>query len=119
MSKSYGNVTDPLEVMGELGTDALRFTLLTSGTPGNDFNLALDKVESNRNFANKIWNTARFITANLDKATKGRCHRFARLHRRRPMDSHPAERSDGNGRSPDGQLQLWRGRAAGIRLPLG
>ena len=70
MSKSYGNVTDPLEVMGELGTDALRFTLLTSGTPGNDLNLALSKVESNRNFANKIWNTARFITANLDKATK-------------------------------------------------
>ncbi len=70
MSKSYGNVTDPLEVMGELGTDALRFTLLTSGTPGNDLNLALSKVENNRNFANKIWNTARFITANLDKATK-------------------------------------------------
>ncbi|WP_420642500.1 valine--tRNA ligase [Candidatus Leptofilum sp.] len=70
MSKSYGNVTDPLVVMGELGTDALRFTLLTSGTPGNDLNLALSKVESNRNFANKIWNTARFIAANLDKATK-------------------------------------------------
>ncbi len=70
MSKSYGNVTDPLEVMGELGTDALRFTLLTSGTPGNDLNLAISKVESNRNFANKIWNTARFITANLDKANK-------------------------------------------------
>ena len=69
MSKSYGNVTDPLEVMGELGTDALRFTLLTSGTPGNDLNLAISRVESNRNFANKIWNTARFITANLDKAS--------------------------------------------------
>ncbi|MCP4418180.1 MAG: valine--tRNA ligase [Chloroflexi bacterium] len=69
MSKSYGNVTDPLEVMGELGTDALRFTLLTSGTPGNDLNLAISRVESNRNFANKIWNTARFITANLDKTS--------------------------------------------------
>ncbi|MCA9921335.1 MAG: valine--tRNA ligase, partial [Anaerolineales bacterium] len=70
MSKSYGNVTDPLEVMGELGTDALRFTLLTSGTPGNDLNLAISRVESNRNFANKIWNTARFIVHNLGKASK-------------------------------------------------
>lgn len=70
MSKSYGNVTDPLIVMGELGTDALRFTLLTSGTPGNDLNLAVSRVESNRNFANKIWNTARFIVHNLGKATK-------------------------------------------------
>ena len=70
MSKTKGNVTDPLEVMGEYGTDALRFTLLTSGTPGNDLNLAIAKVASNRNFANKIWNTARFITSNLDKVSK-------------------------------------------------
>ncbi len=69
MSKSYGNVTDPLEVMAEYGTDALRFTLLTGGTPGNDLNLSVDRVASNRNFANKIWNTARFITRSLDKAT--------------------------------------------------
>jgi valyl-tRNA synthetase len=70
MSKSYGNVTDPLEVMGEYGTDALRFTLLTGGTPGNDLNLSLARVASNRNFANKIWNAARFVTRSLDKATK-------------------------------------------------
>ncbi|MCB8920486.1 MAG: valine--tRNA ligase [Ardenticatenaceae bacterium] len=69
MSKTKGNVTDPLEVMGEYGTDALRFTLLTSGSPGNDLNLSVDRVASNRNFANKIWNTARFITRSLDKAT--------------------------------------------------
>jgi valyl-tRNA synthetase len=69
MSKSYGNVTDPLEVMGEFGTDALRFTLLTSGTPGADLNLSLDKVASNRNFANKIWNATRFIAHSLNKAT--------------------------------------------------
>jgi valyl-tRNA synthetase len=43
MSKTKGNVTDPLEVMGEYGTDALRFTLLTSGSPGNDLNLSLDR----------------------------------------------------------------------------
>lgn len=70
MSKTIGNVTDPLDVMAAYGTDALRFTLLTSGTPGNDLNLALSRVENNRNFANKIWNTARFIVHNLDKATQ-------------------------------------------------
>jgi valyl-tRNA synthetase len=60
MSKSYGNVIDPLQVMDELGTDALRFTLLVGSTPGNDTNLAVSKVESNRNFANKVWNAGRF-----------------------------------------------------------
>ena len=65
MSKTKGNVTDPLDVIHDYGTDALRFTLLTGGTPGNDLNLSLDRVESNRNFANKIWNTARFITRAL------------------------------------------------------
>jgi valyl-tRNA synthetase len=69
MSKSLGNVVDPLQVMEEFGTDALRFTLLTGGTPGNDLNLSLAKVESNRNFANKIWNVARFVVQNLDRAT--------------------------------------------------
>jgi len=65
MSKSLGNVVDPREVMDEFGTDALRFTLLTAGTPGNDLNLSLSKVEANRNFANKIWNIARFVLSNL------------------------------------------------------
>lgn len=69
MSKTKGNVTDPIEVMEQYGTDALRFTLLTGGTPGNDMNLSLEKVASNRNFANKIWNTARFISKNLEKVT--------------------------------------------------
>lgn len=69
MSKTLNNVTDPLDVIRDYGTDALRFTLLTSGTPGNDLNLALSRVAANRNFANKIWNAARFITANLDKAS--------------------------------------------------
>ena len=61
MSKSYGNVIDPLTVMDELGTDALRFTLLVGSTPGNDINLSLKKVEANRNFANKLWNATRFV----------------------------------------------------------
>ncbi len=61
MSKSFGNVIDPLPVMEAYGTDALRFTLLVGSTPGNDTNLSLKKVESNRNFANKIWNAGRFV----------------------------------------------------------
>ncbi len=69
MSKTKGNVTDPLDVMAEYGTDALRFTLLTSGSPGQDLNLSLERVASNRNFANKIWNATRFVLSNLDKAT--------------------------------------------------
>ncbi|MEP7200231.1 MAG: valine--tRNA ligase, partial [Chloroflexota bacterium] len=66
MSKTTGNVVDPLTVMDEYGTDALRFTLLTGGTPGNDMNLSISRVASNRNFANKIWNAARFVIGHLD-----------------------------------------------------
>jgi valyl-tRNA synthetase len=61
MSKTYGNVIDPLTVMDDFGTDALRFTLLVGATPGNDMNLSVRKVEANRNFANKIWNVGRFV----------------------------------------------------------
>src|SRR5512146_2983189 len=68
MSKTKGNVIDPLEVMNEMGTDALRFTLLVGSTPGNDMNLSLAKVEANRNFANKLWNAARFVTGALANA---------------------------------------------------
>ncbi len=61
MSKSKGTGIDPLPVMEEYGTDALRFTLLVGSTPGNDTNVSLKKVEGNRNFANKIWNAGRFV----------------------------------------------------------
>jgi valyl-tRNA synthetase len=61
MSKSLGNVIDPVEVMDQYGTDALRFTLATSGTPGNDIKLSMNRIVGNRNFANKIWNAARFV----------------------------------------------------------
>jgi valyl-tRNA synthetase len=67
MSKTYNNVIDPIEVMDEFGADALRFTLLTGSTPGNDMNLSIDRVRANRNFANKIWNATRFIVTNLGK----------------------------------------------------
>ena len=67
MSKSKGNVVDPLVVMNEMGTDALRFTLLVGSTPGADINLSLKKVEANRNFANKLWNIGRFVLGALDQ----------------------------------------------------
>lgn len=68
MSKTLGNVIDPLEVMDEFGTDALRFTLLTGSAPGNDMNLSLQRVGANRNFANKIWNAGRLVLMVLEKA---------------------------------------------------
>lgn len=70
MSKTKGNVIDPLEVMDQLGTDALRFTLLVGSTPGNDTNLSIKKVEANRNFANKVWNAGRFVIGALEQAPK-------------------------------------------------
>ena len=65
MSKSLGNALDPLDLIAEYGTDALRFTLLTGGTPGNDLKLSTSRIEANRNFANKIWNAARFVVMKL------------------------------------------------------
>ncbi len=61
MSKSKNNVIDPIEVMDQYGTDALRFTLATSSTPGNDSKLVPERIIGNRNFANKIWNASRFV----------------------------------------------------------
>ena len=66
MSKSKGNVIDPLHVMEQFGTDALRFTLASMASPGRDIKLAEERIEGYRNFANKIWNAARFILMNLD-----------------------------------------------------
>ncbi len=66
MSKSLGNGVDPLDVIAQYGADALRFTLVTGVSPGNDLRFIRDKVESFRNFANKIWNAARFTLMNLE-----------------------------------------------------
>lgn len=60
MSKTKGNVIDPIEVSDEYGADALRYTLVTQASPGNDSRLSLQKVEASRNFANKLWNATRF-----------------------------------------------------------
>ena len=65
MSKSLGNGVDPLEVIDKFGADALRFSLATGNSPGNDMRYIEERVESSRNFANKLWNAARFILMNL------------------------------------------------------
>lgn len=67
MSKSLGNGVDPLEVIDTYGADALRFMLVTGNAPGNDIRYYPERVESARNFANKIWNASRFVMMNLDR----------------------------------------------------
>ena len=68
MSKSLGNGIDPVEIIEKYGADTLRFTLITGNTPGNDMRFYKERVESSRNFANKIWNASRFLLMNLSKA---------------------------------------------------
>ena len=70
MSKSLGNGIDPLEIIDNYGADALRFMLATGNSPGNDMRFMEEKVKASRNFANKIWNAARFIMMNLPEGFK-------------------------------------------------
>ena len=74
MSKSLGNGIDPLEIIDKYGADALRFTLATGNSPGNDMRFSDERVQASRNFCNKIWNASRFIQMNLtidkDKAVQ-------------------------------------------------
>ncbi|MDY3052382.1 MAG: valine--tRNA ligase [Ndongobacter sp.] len=66
MSKSLGNGIDPLEVINQYGADALRFTLISGNSPGNDMRYYDERVRANRNFANKLWNATRFVLMNLE-----------------------------------------------------
>ena len=66
MSKSLGNGIDPLEIIEKYGADALRLTLVTGNAPGNDMRYSEEKITASRNFANKLWNAARFIRMNID-----------------------------------------------------
>jgi len=68
MSKSRGNVVDPVGIIEKYGTDALRFALTTGNSPGNDMKLSPQKLEGSRNFANKLWNAARFVVSKMDDA---------------------------------------------------
>ena len=70
MSKSLGNGIDPLEVIDKYGADALRLTLITGNAPGNDMRVYWERVESSRNFANKVWNASRFMLMNFEQAAE-------------------------------------------------
>ena len=78
MSKSKGNVIDPLVVMDEYGTDAFRFTLVALAAQGRDIRLAAERIEGYRNFANKLWNAARLVLSNLDGYEPARARRAPR-----------------------------------------
>jgi valyl-tRNA synthetase len=71
MSKTKGNVLDPLDTIADYGADALRYSLVTGVTPGQDIPLNMDKVEANRNFCNKLWNACKFVTGNALKDVSG------------------------------------------------
>lgn len=67
MSKTKGNVVDPLETVADYGADSLRYSLVTGVTPGQDIPLNMDKIAANRQFANKLWNICKFVTENALK----------------------------------------------------
>jgi len=89
MSKSKGTGIDPLDINRKYGTDAMRFTLMMMAAPGKDLIWSEDKIESSRNFANKIWNAARFLFVNLDKFEAGG-QRSNSLHLRRFAPRRPS-----------------------------
>ena len=72
MSKTKGNVIDPIEVSAEYGADALRYTLVTQASPGNDSRLSMQRVEASRNFVNKLWNATRFALRSIGEP-RSRC----------------------------------------------
>ena len=86
MSKTKGNVLDPLQLIDEFGTDALRFALTTGTVPGNDLRLGESKLESSRNFANKLWNASRYVLSNIDQADTASLAGWLTLHPTSDMD---------------------------------
>jgi valyl-tRNA synthetase len=112
MSKSLGTGVDPLEVVEKFGADALRYTLITSSGPGNDMRLSEQRVEAGRNFANKLWNAARFVISMIGDGT-------VRLPETMPPPGSPLEdrwilsRVEGLARSVDEQMRKFElGEAA-------
>lgn len=81
MSKSAGNGVDPLEMIDRFGADALRFNIITGNSPGNDMRFYVERCEAMRNFANKLWNAARYVMMNLD-VTENRLPETLRLEDR-------------------------------------
>ena len=140
MSKTTGNVLDPIalldgatpEELGDyvrkqypegipaMGADALRFTLLTGATPGNDMNLSLQRVEGNRNFTNKIWNAValRPVAAGRRSRDRRRSGGEAELGFAGALDPQPAVGHDRGRDAADGHLPVRRGGPADLRVLL-
>ncbi len=91
MSKTKGNVVDPLSVMDQYGTDAFRFTLAALAAQGRDIRLTEERIEGYRNFANKIWNAARLVLTNLEGYDPALARRGTAVGGR-PLDQEPADR---------------------------
>ena len=83
MSKSKGNVIDPLDIMNKYGTDAFRFTLAAMAAMGRDIKLAEERIAGYQNFVNKLWNAARFVQMNLAEALTARQRSTSRLRQAR------------------------------------
>ena len=120
MSKSKGNVVDPLEVMDEIGADALRFTLTAMAAPGMDIPLSEGRMTGYRQFINKIWNASRFVLMNLgdDEARAERARRPRRSRLVAPLDPPPAQRRDRRGEGGVHDVSLRRGRRPAVPLLL-
>ena len=115
MSKSKGNVVDPLVVMDKYGTDAFRFTLAALAGLGRDIRISEEWIEGYRNFANKIWNASRFVLTNLDGYDPALARKGEALDRR-PLDREPPQRHDGRG--PEGARHLPLQRRGHGRVPV-
>ncbi len=91
MSKSLGNIIDPLEIIAEYGTDALRFSIISITAQGQDVFLSQERFQQGRNFANKIWNASRFILLNLksENINVDLCEFFSRTHSQSQAGSRP------------------------------
>jgi len=105
MSKTKGNVVDPIEVITKFGTDAVRFTLASMASPGTDIAFSEARTEGNRAFANKIWNAARFLFMNIERAREAGC----------AIKSHHGSGDDPGAPSIAASCDAWDGAA---HLPL-
>ena len=107
MTKSRGNVVDPLEIMETYGTDAVRFTLAQLSVQGRDLILSDDRLAASRAFANKIWNAARFVLMNLEGAPQPLPPRRDRQPGAgRAMDPEPARQRDRGGQRRDRRYEF-------------
>ena len=116
MSKSLGNGIDPIAVIDKYGADALRFSLEMGVSPGADVRMSEEKIESFRNFVNKIWNASRFVLMNLEGFdARGRAQR-GRTGTVRQVDTHqvPGDRARDHGRS--GEVRTGPRRHQALRL---